>query len=103
MTFMSTLDSSIVNIALPVMQRELAATAAGIQWVSTVYLLACCATVLIFGRMGDTFGKVRLFQAGVALFTAGSALCGLSSTLPALVAARCPIVSAARCRAAWAW
>lgn len=88
MTFMSTLDSSIVNIALPVMQRELAATAAGIQWVSTVYLLACCATVLIFGRMGDTFGKVRLFQAGVALFTAGSALCGLSSTLPALVAAR---------------
>ena len=102
MTFMSTLDSSIVNIALPVMQRELAATAAGIQWVSTVYLLACCATVLIFGCMGDTFGKVRLFQAGVALFTAGSALCGLSSTLPALVAARCPIVSAARCRAAWA-
>ncbi|WP_342589745.1 MFS transporter [Collinsella tanakaei] len=88
MTFMSTLDSSIVNIALPVMQRELAATAAGIQWVSTVYLLACCATVLIFGRLGDALGKVRLFQAGVALFTAGSALCGLSTTLPALIAAR---------------
>ena len=88
MTFMSTLDSSIVNIALPVMQRELAATAAGIQWVSTVYLLACCATVLIFGRLGDTLGKVRLFQTGVALFTVGSALCGLSATLPALIAAR---------------
>lgn len=88
MTFMSTLDSSIVNIALPVMQRELAATPAGIQWVSTVYLLACCATVLIFGRLGDTLGKVRLFQAGVALFTVGSALCGLSTTLPALIAAR---------------
>lgn len=88
MTFMSTLDSSIVNIALPVMQRELAATAAGIQWVSTVYLLACCATVLIFGRLGDALGKVRLFQAGVALFTVGSALCGLSTTLPALIAAR---------------
>lgn len=88
MTFMSTLDSGIVNIALPIMQEELGATAAGIQWVSTIYLLGCCATVLIFGRLGDTFGKVRLFQAGVALFTAGSALCGISTTLPALIAAR---------------
>lgn len=88
MTFMSTLDSSIVNIALPVMQRELAAMAAGIQWVSTVYLLACCATVLIFGRLGDALGKVRLFQLGVALFTLGSLLCGLSTTLPVLICAR---------------
>lgn len=88
MTFMSTLDSSIVNVALPAMQRELGVGAADIQWVSSVYLLVCCVTVLVFGRLGDLFGKVRLFQAGVALFTAGSLLCGLSASLPALIGAR---------------
>lgn len=88
MTFMSTLDSSIVNVALPAMQHELGVSATSIQWVSSIYLLTCCAAVLIFGRLGDMFGKVRLFQAGVALFTAGSFLCGLSTSLPALIAAR---------------
>ena len=88
MTFMSTLDSSIVNVALPTMQRALGVGASQIQWVSTVYLLVCCAAVLVFGRLGDRFGKVRLFQAGVALFTLGSLLCGLSTTFPMLVAAR---------------
>ena len=92
MTFMSTLDSSIVNVALPTMQRALGVGASQIQWVSTVYLLVCCAAVLVFGRLGDRFGKVRLFQAGVALFTLGSLLCGLSTTFPMLVAAR--VVSA---------
>ncbi len=88
MTFMSTLDSSIVNIALPIMQDELHATATQIQWISTVYLLVCCATVLVFGRLGDVLGKARLFQAGVALFTLGSLLCGLSADLTLLIAAR---------------
>ncbi|OUP08422.1 MFS transporter [Collinsella sp. An2] len=88
MTFMSTLDSSIVNVALPAMQRELAVGASDIQWVSSVYLLVCCVTVLVFGRLGDLFGKVKLFQGGVALFTIGSALCGLSTSLPMLIAAR---------------
>lgn len=88
MTFMSTLDGSIVNVALPAMQRALDASAADIQWVSSVYLLVCCAAVLVFGRLGDLLGKVRFFQLGVGLFTVGSLLCGLSTTLPALVAAR---------------
>ena len=88
MTFMSTLDSSIVNVALPAMQRELGVGAADIQWVSSIYLLACCVTVLVFGRLGDRYGKVRFFQVGVALFTAGSALCGLATTLPVLIGAR---------------
>lgn len=88
MTFMSTLDSSIVNVALPSMQRELAVGASDIQAVSSIYLLVCCATVLVFGRLGDLWGKVRLFQAGVALFTVGSALCCLSQSLPALICAR---------------
>lgn len=88
MTFMSTLDSSIVNVAAPSIQRELGATAGQIQWVSSMYLLVCCVTVLVFGRLGDLYGKVRLFQLGVVLFSLGSLLCGLSSTLVMLIGAR---------------
>ena len=88
MTFMSTLDSSIVNVALPVMQKSLDVGLDAIQWVSTIYLVAICATMLIFGRLGDMFGKVWLFQAGVAVFSAGSLLCGLSHTFAMLLAAR---------------
>ena len=88
MTFMSTLDSSIVNVAAPSIQRELGATASQIQWVSSMYLLVCCVTVLVFGRLGDLYGKVRLFQLGVVLFSLGSLLCGLSSTLVMLIGAR---------------
>ena len=89
MTFMSTLDSSIVNVALPVMQKALVVSLGDIQWVSTVYLVAICASMLIFGRLGDMFGKVWLFQAGVALFTVGSLLCGLSHTFAMLLVSRC--------------
>ena len=88
MAFMSALDSSIVNVALPAMQRELSAGASEIQWVSSAYMLVSCAAVLVFGRLGDMYGKVRFFRFGVAVFTLGSLLCGLSATLPALVAAR---------------
>lgn len=88
MTFMGCLDSSIVNVALPVMSRDLGVELNQIQWVSSIYLVVNCASVLLFGRMGDLFGKVRIFQCGVLLFTAGSLLCALSSSLPALIAAR---------------
>ena len=99
MTFMVCLDSSIVTVALPVMQKELAA-GNGIQWVSSVYLLATCVGVLPFGRMGDRVGKVYVFQAGVVVFTLGSLLCGLAQTLPILVAAR--VVQGVGCAAAMA-
>ena len=72
MTFMATLDSSIVNVALPVMQKELAVGLDQIQWVSSVYLLTTCALLLVFGRLGDIFGKVLVFQVGVAAFSLGS-------------------------------
>lgn len=88
MTFMSTLDSSIVNVALPVMQKSLGVGLDAIQWVASIYLVAICAALLVFGRLGDLFGKVRLFQAGVLVFAAGSLLCGLSHTFPLLLAAR---------------
>lgn len=61
MTFMATLDSSIVNVALPVMQKALGAGLDQIQWISSVYLLTMCAFLLVFGRLGDLYGKVRYF------------------------------------------
>ena len=88
MTFMSTLDSSIVNVALPVMQKDLGVGLDAIQWVASIYLVALCAVLLVFGRLGDLFGKVWLFQAGVAVFAVGSLLCGMSHTFEMLMAAR---------------
>ena len=88
MTFMATLDSSIVNVALPVMQKALSAGLDQIQWVSSVYLLTMCAFLLVFGRLGDLHGKVRYFEVGVVIFSIGSLMCGLSTTLPALVISR---------------
>ena len=88
MTFMVTLDSSIVNVALPVMQKALGVGLDQIQWVSSVYLLTMCAFLLVFGRLGDLSGKVRYFEVGVVVFSAGSLLCGISTTLPALVLSR---------------
>lgn len=88
MTFMVTLDGSIVNVALPVMSSELNASMGDIEWVASIYLVVTCATILIFGRLGDMIGKVRIFQIGVILFTIGSLLCSISSTLPLLIGAR---------------
>lgn len=88
MTFMATLDSSIVNVALPVMQKALGAGLDQIQWISSVYLLTMCAFLLVFGRLGDLYGKVRYFEIGVVIFSIGSLMCGMSTSLPALVASR---------------
>ena len=88
MTFMETLDGTIVNVALPTMQRELGVGGTEIQLVASVFLVVTCAFLLVFGRLGDILGKVRVFQAGVVLFVAGSALCAASGTLEFLVVAR---------------
>lgn len=88
MTFMTTLDSSIVNVALPTMARELGTTMAGIEWVVTSYLITICAFILLFGRFGDIIGKSRVFRIGIAVFTIGSLLCGLSNTLISLIISR---------------
>lgn len=88
MTFMVTLDGSIVNVAMPVMAQELNVGMGGIEWVASIYLVISCATILIFGRLGDMIGKVRIFQTGVVLFTVGSLFCSISHTLPLLIGAR---------------
>ncbi len=87
-TFMSTLDGSIVNVALPKMAEVLGVTTSNIQLVATSYLIVISGTVLIFGRLGDILGKTRMFQFGLALFTLGSLLCGISGTFTFLIIAR---------------
>lgn len=87
-TFMSTLDSSIVNVALPKMAKELNVTTSSIQLVVTSYLVVIAATVLIFGKLGDMLGKTKMFTYGLALFTIGSLLCGITSSFSILVIAR---------------
>ena len=87
-TFMATLDSSIVNVALPVMSKALGVTSSGIQLVITSYLIVISATILVFGRLGDILGKTKVFKFGIALFTLGSLFCGITSSLPLLVLAR---------------
>ena len=86
--FMSTLDSSIVNVALPVMAKSLNVTSAGIQLVVTSYLIIISATILVFGRLGDITSKTKIFKFGIALFTLGSLFCGVTSSLFVLVLAR---------------
>lgn len=77
-TFMSTLDGSIVNIALPTMSRELHVSTSQITWVVTIYLIVISAIVLIFGRLGDLIGKSRIARIGWGIFILGSALAGLN-------------------------
>lgn len=88
MTLMVMIDGSIVGVALPVMADEMGVRMGDVQWVNTAYLLMTCAAILICGRLGDIHGKVRIFMIGVAVFTVGSLLCGISTSLPLLVAAR---------------
>uniref|UniRef100_UPI000A99668E MFS transporter n=1 Tax=Clostridium tyrobutyricum TaxID=1519 RepID=UPI000A99668E len=88
MSFMSCLDSNIVNVALPVMSKKLSAPMASIEMVVVSYVIAICSTILIFGRLGDMVGKIRIFKFGMILFTIGSFMCGISNSLIGLVIVR---------------
>ncbi len=87
-TFMSALDASIVGTLLPTLGKELRATEAQVEWVSTVYLLVVSGVLLIVGRLGDLRGHKDVYVAGFAGFVVSSALCGLSGSLHLLVAFR---------------
>lgn len=87
-TFMSALDSSIVNTILPLLREELETTVAGIEWVTTVYLLVVSGLLLGFGRAGDLYGQRRVYLVGFVVFVIGSALCGAAPSASALVALR---------------
>jgi EmrB/QacA subfamily drug resistance transporter len=86
-TFMSTLDSSIVNIALPTIRRELAA-GDSVEWVVLCYLLTTTSTLLIMGKLSDWVGRRQLYITGFSVFVLGSLFCGLAWNLWSLVAFR---------------
>lgn len=88
-TFISYLDSSIVNIALPTLTHYFQADITTINWVVTSYLLMITGLVIIFGRLADMYGRKRLYISGLIVFTVSSALCGAAPTIWTLVAFRC--------------
>ena len=79
--FMLLLDTTIVNNAQVQIQRGLDANLTQIQWVLDSYILTYAVLLLSFGRLGDIFGRKRLFLIGMALFTVASGLCGVVTTL----------------------
>jgi EmrB/QacA subfamily drug resistance transporter len=78
-TFMLLLDITIVNVALPSIQRDLDASLSSLQWVVDAYALTLASFLLVFGSLGDRIGRRRIFSIGFAIFTVASLLCGLSS------------------------
>src|ERR1700728_1305105 len=82
------LDVTIVNIALPSIQRELHASSGELEWVISAYALSLAALIPFSGILGDRFGRKRCFAAGMVVFALGSITCALSSSAVELIAAR---------------
>jgi EmrB/QacA subfamily drug resistance transporter len=87
-SFMTLLDVSIVNVALPSLREGLSASSSDLQWVSSGYALSFGLVLIAAGRLGDVRGRRTVFVAGLALFTLASAVCGLAPTASVLIAAR---------------
>ena len=85
---MIVLDATIVNVALPSIREDLGFSQTSLAWVVNAYLLTFGGFLLLAGRLGDLYGHKRLFLLGIALFTAASLACGLSTTQGMLVGAR---------------
>jgi EmrB/QacA subfamily drug resistance transporter len=86
--FMLLLDITVVNVALPDMQRDLDASFAQLQWVVDAYALTLATTVLAAGSLADLFGRRRVFTMGLVVFTAASFACGIATDAGVLIAAR---------------
>ena len=82
------IDSTVVNVALPVLQRELGTDIVGAQWIVEAYSLMLSALILVGGSLGDRFGRKRVFSFGLLLFALASAACGVSQTSGQLILAR---------------
>jgi len=87
-SFMAGLDATIVNIALPDIAKSLNVSTVTVSWVLNAYLIILVSLLLAASRLGDMKGYRNIFIGGFALFTAGSALCGLSSTIDTLILSR---------------
>jgi EmrB/QacA subfamily drug resistance transporter len=86
--FMIMLDNTIVNVALPSIQRALNASPQSLEWTINAYVLTFAALILLGGKLGDRFGRKRIFLVGLGVFTAASAACALAQTDGQLIAAR---------------
>jgi len=87
-TFMSALDTSVVNVVLPVLRQTFGSDIATVEWVVTVYLLVVAGLMLSFGRLGDLRGHKPLYLLGFVIFVLGSAMCGLAPSAQALISFR---------------
>ena len=85
---LTTIDGSIVNVALPTLVRDLQTDFATIQWIVLAYLLTLATLMLSLGRLGDMIGKKKIYTAGFIIFTVGSILCGLAPTVFWLIGLR---------------
>ncbi len=83
------IDSTAVNVSLPVLQRELHATTAQTQWVIEGYALFLSALILVGGALGDLYGRRRTFSIGIVIFALASIACGLAANPAQLIIARC--------------
>ena len=86
--FMNALDGSIVNVALPDIQKSLGFSQSGLTWVVDAYLISFGSFLLLAGRLGDLVGRKKVFLAGVTLFTLASIACGSADSQAMLIGAR---------------
>jgi EmrB/QacA subfamily drug resistance transporter len=85
---MAMLDSTVVNVALPTIGKDLHTSLGGLQWTVTAYTLTLAGLILLGGSLGDRMGRRRIFVTGVVWFAVSSALCGLSPDIGVLIGAR---------------
>jgi EmrB/QacA subfamily drug resistance transporter len=86
--FMIMLDNTVVNVALPSIQRSLKTTPENLEWTINAYFLSFAALILLGGKLGDRFGRKKIFLVGLAIFTLSSAACALSTSDTGLISAR---------------
>src|SRR5947208_7256631 len=83
-TFMLLVDITIVNVALPSVQRSLDASLTGLQWVVDAYAITLAALILTAGSLADRYGRRLMFAVGVSVFTVASFLCGVAPNIATL-------------------
>src|SRR4029079_5428305 len=86
--FMIMLDNTVVNVALPAIERDLHVSISSLEWVVTAYALTFAALLITGGKLGDLYGRKRIFIVGIAVFTLSSLACGLAPSAAFLIGAR---------------
>lgn len=82
------IDTTIVNVTIPSIRKEFGASLSDIEWISAIYALVFAAFIVTWGKLGDLFGRKRIFIAGVVTFTVGSVLVGLAQSVPLILVGR---------------